>query len=523
MQLLYAIRFVIGDASFPIVLRRLQAWIAEYYAFESTAGEPVFGAVHAPTRESSEFPEPVAWKPTERDQVISRHRATSEGQLYELTWTHPSNSPGVDRLQRLEVALLQAEGSVEFDLQSTLESEAFQIAPLDSGVIQRPRIIDRLVGSYDCKIGTTPVLGYPQRLDASMIKSFVRSTLTQTDRALPVVLVSHSPETREPIRDPAWIQSRLLGLANVAELTPDASIKLTDQVGRARSCFDGRIRVYWPGFTRRSVPSAHPYFSPSSIREMKEGGRDVEYLLLEQISRVATERYSSSSALRAFRRHLRKVRRARLLQSAEGVSNEWLADYESVLDENQRLSERVEELEGRLELAQKNIKFIRQEIPRASPVSTEPACSVEEVSTPAEALEMAEEQFGQHIYVWKSAWKSAEKTQYHNPAEIVKALQIIADLAENYSQRDGAVGPWKKHFDQHGVKFAKHESESTMNQHGHERQFRDGGQKAVMESHVTLGQAHEHCIQIYFDQMKGDPRFHIGYVGEHLSIASDNT
>ena len=523
MQLLYATRFAVGDASFPSVLRELQKWITAYYAFEPVAGEPVFCEVKATADENTEFPEPVTWKPVERDRVVSRHRATSEGQLYELTWTHPSNSPGVDRLQQLNIAILQVGEAVEFDIQSTLEPEAFQISPVDSGVIQRPRIIDRLVTLCECKVGDTSLLSYPQRLDASMIPSFVQSTLAQEDRAIPIVLVSRSLDTGEPIRDPEWIQGRLLGLANVAELTPSASDELTEQVGRGRSCFDGRIRIYWPGFTRQAVPSAHPYHTPSSIRETKENGRDVEYLLLEQISRVATERYGSSPALRSFRQRLREVRREQLLRSTENMSNEWLNDYESVLDENQRLNERIEGLEGQLDVALKNFNLMRQESLQAPRPYEETPRSVEAVTTPIEALELAEERFGQHIYVWKSAWKSAEKAQYHNPPEIVEALQIIAGLAEKYSQQDGAVGPWKKHFTQHGLKFAKHESESTMNQHGHERQFRDGGQAAVMESHVTLGQAHEHCLQIYFHQVDEDSRFHIGYVGEHLSIVSDGT
>jgi len=478
----------------------------------------------AATCKENVFADPVVSQPIDSDEVVSRCRATSEGELYEFTWTRPSNSPGIDRLQKIEISILRAGERTEFALRSVLEPESFRVAPVDVSVVQRPRIIDRITKRFECRVGVTPVLSYPQVLGADTVEPFIRSTLTNQDRTLPAVLVSYEPGTRKPVRDPDWIQDRLLGLANVFEITPDGSDVLSERVGRARSCVGGRIRLYWPGFTRRAVPRSHPYFTPEYIRGRQEEGGSFEHVLLERITHAAADRYSSSSALRDFQKHLRAVRREELIQPADADSDAWFADYESVLNENDRLHKRVEGLERRLAMAQKNIQAMGITAGRVSaPDSSTESESHDNIDSPSEALEFAEGQFGRYIYVWKSAWKSAEKAHHHDAPQIVEALKAIAKLADKYNRLDGAVGPWKAHFDRWGFKFASQESGSTMNQHGDKRQFHDGAEEATMESHVTLGQGHEHCLQIYFDRSENDPRFQIGYCGEHLPFASDNT
>lgn len=523
MRLLYATRFRVSDASFGAIVEKIQQWIGSYYAHQPSGEQPKFCDVTSSEEHDTFIEESVQWASVEPHSVESKLHATEQGRLYEVTWKRPSNSPGVDQIERVQATLLQADETLEFSVQSTLQIGAFQVAPLDPGVVQRPRIVDQLVEGYSCRIGPTPVLWYSQRLQGDTVSSYLQDTLEHPERTLPVVLVSHASGKGRPIRDPDWVQNRLLGMANVAEVTPEASAQLSDVVGRVRSCTDGQVRVYWPGFTRRAVPSDHPYFTPAYMRAQRDEGTDIEDILFDRIARVATERYTQSDRLRDFRRHLRAVRKEELLQSKEELPEELLEDYEKTLDENERLRREIEGLEEQLEVAKKNLQHVRRATSEDEKAPADERKSRDEVSSPSEALRFAEERFGQNIYVWKSARQAAAKAEYHDPVEIVEVLECIAELAAAYRRKDGNVGPWREHFDTQGIKFARHESEPTMNQHGDDRRFHDGDEQMVMQPHVTIGQGREHCLQIYFQRIDGDDRFQVGYCGDHLPYASSGT
>lgn len=76
--------------------------------------------------------------------------------------------------------------------------------------------------------------------------------------------------------------------------------------------------------------------------------------------------------------------------------------------------------------------------------------------------------------------------------------------------------------------FAPKESESTMNQFGDERQFPvpievDPSGWAVMESHFKLGKIGRRSPRMHIlDDLANSGNIYIGYVGEHLTIASTN-
>jgi len=527
MRSLYATRLRIYDAAFEGVVEKLRDWVATYYAPDPEVGEPEFCRWAEQEGAEGTVMVSATWTPKKRHELDSELRRMNEQSLYEVNWKHPSDSPGVDQSQTIDISVLDIGEYVEFDLRSTLRADTFRLAPLDPGVIQRPRIVDRIVHGHGCRIGQSRMFSYPQRINESTVHSFLQDTLTDPNRAVPVVLVSHHPERGRPVRDPEWVQDRLLGLAIVAEVAPSAEEPLTAEVGRSRSCVEGQVRLYWPGFTSTSVPKKHPYFSASYIEEKRAEGTDLEDILFERITRVASERHRQSRELQSFRRQFRQTRREELLQAADETGDElpedWRREYEETLDENERLQRRVEALDKELQDAKENLRAAYRQASTLEKSEEGDTMSRQEVSTLIEALHFAEEQFGEQIYVWKRAWTAAENAQYHDPPEVVYVLEAVANLAKEYEEEDGAVGPWREHFQERGIKFTRHESESTMNQYGEHRQFHDGERQATMQTHVTVGQGHEHCLQIYFDRLEGDPRFQIGYCGEHLPYASENT
>jgi hypothetical protein len=525
MRPLFAAKFRVDDNVFEDTVGLVQDWVEDYYRREAGDESPSLCAFSGEPSEDELVECSEDWSPSsDKHRVKTAHKATTYGKLYELKWEQPpdTDAPEVSRI--LRVAILSGqEGRIIFEVNAALDLQSFRVEPLESGVTRRPDIIPRLVKRFDCKVGDTLVYSYPQKIGEGDALSFIRDDLTDRDRRVPAVLLSHCSDTETPTRDPDWVQNRLLGLANVYEITGPASQVLSEHLGPARSCEKGEARIYWPGFTRRAVPGRHPRFSREAIESNRKEGKMLEALLLETVAEVAADRYSRSPELRSLRRRFRRDRREEMLQQAEELPDEWVDDYDQLERENDRLREKAERLEKRLEQAQENLQAVGR---HGSPqrLQKEDSKRKGDVATPAEALQLAEEWYGEYVYVWKSARQAAKNAQYHKPEEIVEALKAVSDLAEKYDRQDGDVGRWKDHFQERGIDFSYQESESTMNQYGDEREFHDGEEKQTMESHITIGQNHDHCLQIFFDKPEGDgARFRVGYCGEHLSIPSYGT
>lgn len=92
--------------------------------------------------------------------------------------------------------------------------------------------------------------------------------LTLDERSLPVITLSTSLDLNDgkPLVEPGELARALLGLAIVVEVGPEAAWALTRQFGKARSVFDGAVRLYRPGFTEESDPYAHRLILPERLK-----------------------------------------------------------------------------------------------------------------------------------------------------------------------------------------------------------------------------------------------------------------
>lgn len=516
MRPLYAIQFEVGDASLQQIVDEVKSWIAGVYD-----EDPEFDAADQPAPDLTASA--VSWVPAEGHELESKLWQVESGLLYETTWRKPADITASGMHEQVELTLLEGGGPVEVAVRVSAEQEAFRIAPLDVGIVQRPRIVDRLVRHFECRVNETPIHWYNRTLDCSDVDTFLRTTLENAQRAIPVVLVSRSSRTETPVEDAEWLQNRLLGLAHVYEISSEVSRQLTEQLGRVRSCRNGAVRLYWPGFSRRAVPRGHPLFTADSLKTNRKRGVYLEDVLFRMVTRVAAEQFGPSPQLRTIRRQIREARRQHLLETTEELPDEWLSEFEFALSENDRLAKENESLQRQLDQAKENLRYVQEAVRSSDDVAVAIAPDRTGVQSPLEALELAEALFGQQIYVWKSARKAAAEAIYHQPAEIVDTLEAIAELVKLDAARDGRTGPWSKFFAMRGIKYAAHESDATMNRYGDERTFHDGGETTVMQRHITIGQGHDHCLQIYFDRSDDDSRFQIGYCGEHLNFISNNT
>ncbi len=528
MYTIYANRFDLPAGSFDDALAELHTWMADYYAARDV--DAPMPSVDEPT---------VTHAPCAGHAIESRLQAHDGDRLLDLAWILRMEHGGEVTERRLGAKLLGVEDAAELSLSVAASWPTFRVAPVASQGDERPSLVDRMLARFDCTVSGWPVRRAPASLSAPDLAPFCHDVLEHPDRSLPLVLISCARATGAPVCDPVRVQDRLISLANVYVLDPSASRALSTQVGSVRSCYNGALRLYWPGFTRRSAPRAHPYYLAPSLRRHEASERRIEDHLFEQFAALAGSRFAMSPRMRSFKRREEHARRAALLQKTDEPPEAWMDYLDETLDERDALREecdrlhaRVADLQAKVQALKQNFDLVARASGRANEANQEAfrpatqALKAENLDSVEAALHLAEARWDDWLYIWSSAWQAAERSHYDRPDKIVTALQAIADLSWLYTQHAGKVGPWQAFFAQRGLKYAEHESETTMNLYGEDRCFRDEGRQRVMEKHITIGQADPHCVQIFFDVgdgAGGDARFHVGYCGPHLPYATGST
>jgi len=377
-------------------------------------------------------------------------------------------------------------------------------------------------------------------LPVAEVSAFCKSVLLAPNRSLPVVMVSHDTYSDRPVVDADEIHASLLGLAQVVLLQDKwASFVLTDILGKQLSCYNGAVRLYWPGLTLQSTPLDHPLFFASSIRYHRDAGQPLHKHLFRKLAAISAIRYAEGTIIREVRTRAEDERRAQLQALREQLHQ--TADYDKILEESQKILDdnetlrsdreslraRIRELEDEIITFKENITLMSQHREEGGTEDEGPEPQPSECSTVGEALDRASAEFAESIIVWDSARRSAEDSPFARPMRVYEALMAIHEVCQAHylaRAKSKSIGPWEKAFEQRGFKYAAHESEMTMNLYGKERDFSHQGRRKRMQKHITIGGGdRENCLSIYFDPNDGLRKIDIGYCGLHLQFYNQRT
>ena len=519
MRSLYATRFFIDDASFTDVHDSIARWAKKSVRQRGAALD------YDPGGEEQQTPD--------GHRLRAHEQEIGGGRVVEVEWEHPDKDDA-DLLWNTRLTLAAAGEKVEFGCLLRIGSRSFRVSPLGAISAGAPGIVGELLRQHECRVSPVQIAAKHTRIspgEADLLVPFLLSG----DRALPIVLVSQDNETGEPLADPKRVQKRLSGLAHVYEITGEAGFELTDALGKTSSCFNGAVRVYWPGFT----PSAwrqHPLYLPDRVQAIRTRGRRVEDELFRLLSDIAASRFDDGELWRSLRAQANRKRQEDIRRRLDEESSErepsedlteFYKDYEATL-------KKVDHLDAHnAELAQENARLLAENAGLRTNLSTltqfagaaeadvESAGEEAEPETVSEALEQAAAHHA-CLDVWESATASAAESVSNRAGRVRDALDSIAKLSRLYfATPDRSIGEsFKSFFDKQGVKYAPQESEMTMQQYGSDRIFRDGSSSREIQQHLTLGQgSRANCVQIYFDADTDSETFIIGYCGIHLATA----
>lgn len=287
---------------------------------------------------------------------VQAHRIdANETRAWGFRLSHP-DADDSDLAWVIEVTVAcKEEESPHFTCSSSIMDRGNVIRPIRRRP-SRPRIVADILDQIGGK-SIYPLLTKPLDLSESDGDCEVLvNALLSGHRRHPLVFISVDNDTQQPLVEVLKVANHLSGLAHVVlARNSDVTWKLRSIIPNQLNCYDGAVRLYWPGLRFTDSPYQHPLWPPQTIRRFSDSHRattEVTLQLLEAISHIASskvpEQYVTWSHLLDLERRnaIAEAKKQALTESeASGRSNAWAQMLE---DENHLQSERIRTLEAQL-------------------------------------------------------------------------------------------------------------------------------------------------------------------------------
>ena len=395
----------------------------------------------------------------------------------------------------------------------------------------RPGVVRALADALDIRIDNWG-LGEWRPVSRRNVAAYLDFLLTP-ERQLPVVALS-STSTGEPFLDPAHISDRLLGLAHVVTIDSDAAFAITDRIGKTLSCFNGAVRIYWPGFAVEDDPYFHRLYVGGALTHYGRDGLATE--LFSSLGRLAGLSLDQPALRRSLKieRRVQELRAheaeradvsARLNEAASNVEdetfNQFVEEYEQVRTHADELEMAALEAEIEIETLRKERDDARrQTVEIARAINAEAKAAVIDVpeEPPASVLEAVHRAAAcatNTIYL-PEALTSAQESQYEDPARVAEDLRLIDEIARDWAAGELTAGPHTA-FKQRCSGYRDGIGQKASTQYAADYTRSLDGELIMLGPHVRRGIGAVAAIMriyMYFDTAK--TRIVIGHVGRKL-------
>lgn len=447
--------------------------------------------------------------------------------LVTIEWNHPGDA-GSDLRWTTVYNLARCEEGMQQSVAVRLSSPSTVVKPL-TFTVGRPRLVDDILAAVPCFIGKQPIPKTPTVVSAPDVETFVESTLFATTRPLPVIVVSPDTWTNRPEVDPVDLQKTLLGFAQVVTLCDKwAAFKLTDCIGKELSCYNGAVRLYWPGLEPSSNPLDHPLYFPDSIRWHARNHQPLDHYLFRILVAISAFRFSEAPVVRTAREAIEKLKHQRiqqLLAQAKARGSE-IQEIEEELEkawdtisqleqERDQLKEQVSELSSELG-AQKAAWATAYSKPQSlsAPVTTE--SEVLSFSTVSGVVSWAKQKFSDTLFILDSAVDSALESPFQQPDRVAQLFEALDELVRRW-RKDGKLGEsWKVALRQKGFDYSDKISMTSRGKYGNDYTFMYEDNKWLFENHVTIGAKQaDSCLSAHWIRDEKKKMLVIGSCGRH--------
>jgi hypothetical protein len=421
-----------------------------------------------------------------------------------------------------EIGVSRNSGTAFFSCSNLVGNLDGTLAPIRR-YTTRPRIVETILGGYPAS-GPFNLSTKPIRLQSTSaeVNGFI-DFLEAPERRYPVVFISTTNQSDQPLVDPARVASSVCGLAHVyVAHNRFCSMGLRDRMPNDLNCWDGGVRIYWPGFQQTDFPLRHRLWVPWRVREINAQPGYFNGYLLGLLSNLSA--YSHHPQAVTWDSVQAAQRRAGLAKAK--ASGDWEQMATAYSEDNDKLREQVVALQAQLD--QRGIE-IEQKASEAEQwrLAYQQAKSGSTVETPvetpvtsvAEAIERATRNYGDRLAFALNS-NSDSDTPFSDPEEVERAFQFLAttyyfakvgsrpchDL--NHAIRESIGAHW---FYQGG------QSQITMTSHPGWYQCLYGSAKIWLGEHIGTGVSKDarQTVRIGFTWIEADKKAVIGFIGQH--------
>jgi hypothetical protein len=374
---------------------------------------------------------------------------------------------------------------------------------------------------YGFRLMPKPVMLKNALKDAALFTKVLESP----ERTHPIIYVTPDASGKHLI-DYSKLAKDLAGMAHVVVAADHhATYGVGELLPKLLNCFDGGIRLYWPGFRRHSNPLNHPLLLGRDVRNLAAQNEVPVRHFIEIIAQTAaftqSKRYATWSELESM-----KFREAVRSAKQRGDGEVLLALFE---EDNRRQQQSLREAEE--EISRLNMQ-LAEERSRAdslgqalryqkSDADSPESQTLEVVETVADALRITERDFSTSISICLNG-RSDRETPFARPEEVMKALSW---LATTYSDAKAGTAPCPRlDLDFKNTLPAWDFRSSQSDLLANSKKFKDwyrttlpDGRTVGLEPHLACGVSKDprECIRIAFNWDNQTGKVVVGYIGQH--------
>jgi hypothetical protein len=392
------------------------------------------------------------------------------------------------------------------------------IAPLYQPV-SRPRVVLDILAKFQ-GYGAFRLTSKPLLLKANpeYAKALV-NLLVDNRRQHPVVYVSLHQQSGRFFFDVTRLAEHLAGNAYVVvSESRDADRMFNDQLPRELRAFDGAVRLYWPGFSLKANPFAHPLWTKHRIVTIQTRGSEAfSKRLLSEIAAVSVT--SSPDSLLTWAK-IEEASRRLAIEHAKAAQNdkELLKLYE---EDNVTLRVKVAALEKELQSKGEELYRARARITAFENAAQDPdTCDkLPPVETVTEAIEQALTRWPDQLIYQPNTKSEGDESPFQPATEVLQALEWLATVYHASKLSKLTVTDLDASIREKipGWGYSAHQSQTSKGRFKEEYQCQWEGRTYDITAHVGRGSSTrpEETIRIAFDWDKPRKKIVIGYIGQH--------
>lgn len=384
-----------------------------------------------------------------------------------------------------------------------------------------------------------------------------RKALEDSERKLPIIVITQNIsgdtelikyfEAKDGyLLDGEKLAQDLRLVAHVFCLPTVYAYRLTEEVGKQWSVYDGAVRTYYSGIDFESSDYLeHPLQIAGKIMascytsdSQKEyiGGHAFRHILAHNLkNHLLNERYSwGELGYKFFFRANKEILREKLLLAGKGncQDNEiYETQIKELEEQNDVLNSllasgdvEIKKLESQVNQLKQNRVYLDTQIYELKKKLKNQKKEIEYPTTYGDMAGWIEENYQAQIYLHPRAIKALKSAEFENVKLVYQAVQLLAEFY--YNKRLGLVTEeeYQEELQKLCLKDEKAITVISAGEQGDEYYVTIGEKKHLLERHLTNGVSRDkrYCLRIYYYWDEDRNQVVIGSLPAHLNIRSSN-